>query len=347
MKINWQLYKKKLRRLEFSHRAQLAFLEDLSSLIEDGILPTQAIDTIGKVSKDVAGIVAKDISNTIARGQGLAEGMQPWFPRAVYEVVRAGEETGTLGPTLRSATESFKKRIGAIKEILNSLLYPVMVLILALVLTVFVKDSVLQSFVQIKPLTAWPGIGKNLYHFGYLLATWWWFYLALILIALTTIVLVLRNMIGPYRYYLDKVPILSLYRHSVAARFMVTLGLLISNGIVLKKALDILHKDAPPYLAWHLLLMEYRLSGGKDNIAEVLDTHLIRETDIIRLRVIAQCKGFEHALLSLGRQASQRTAEKIGRISRIAGALLLVTTALLAMFIVAGIYNISTILSTL
>lgn len=36
-----------------------------------------------------------------------------------------------------------------------------------------------------------------------------------------------------------------------AACFMETLGLLISNGAVLKKSLSIMHREAAPYLSWH------------------------------------------------------------------------------------------------
>lgn len=337
--------KKRLQKLQFTHREKLAFLEDLSSLVEDGVVATQAVEAISQVSKNITRVVANDIGYVIASGRGLAEGMQPWFPHTVYEIVRAGEESGTLSESLIIAAQSFKRGANATKELIHSLFYPVTVFIISLILLIFVKKTVLESFLKIKSYEQWPPIGRHLFHFGYLLQTWWWFYLALIILTIVFIVVLLRTVTGPIRFYIDKIPLLSLYRDSVAARFMETLGLLLSNGVIMKQAFNILHRDAPPYLAWHLLMMEFQLSGGKDNIADVLDTQLITESNLIRLRLMAKGRGVEQALINLGRQSSKHTVERIGRIGRIAGALFLIFTALMAVFVIAGIYNISSILA--
>lgn len=340
-----QVTKKRLRKLQFSRREKLAFLEDLSTLVDDGVVATQAIEAMSQVSNEITRTVAHDINLVIASGQGLAEGMKPWFPHTVYEIVRAGEESGTLNQSISVAAQSFKRGTNAIKELVHSIFYPITVFITSLVLLIFVKKTVLQSFLQIKPYDQWPMIGQHLFHFGYLMQTWWWFCLALIALIIIGLVMMLRTATGKIRNYIDKIPLLSLYRDVVAAQLMETLGLLLSNGVIMKQAFNILQKDAPPYLAWHLLMMEFRLSGGKDNIADVLDTQLISENNLVRLKLMAQGKGIEQALINLGRNSNRQTIEHIGRIGRIAGAIFLILTALVAVFIVAGIYNISSVLA--
>ena len=58
--------------------------------------------------------------------------------------------------------------------------------------------------------------------------------------------------------------------------------------------------QANPYVNSHLVMMEHLLSMGKTNIADVLETGLISESDLMRLRVMAEVKGFEHGLIRMG-----------------------------------------------
>ena len=127
---------------------------------------------------------------------------------------------------------------------------------------------------------------------------------------------------------------------------METLGLLISNGVVLKQALKIMHSNANPYLAWHLLSMEYRLGGGKDNIADVLDTGLISDFDLQRLRAIASGRGFAHALLRQGTYAAEQCRRAVSQTGKVAGGFLLLMGAMLAAFMIFGIYGVGSILGT-
>src|SRR3990172_13138321 len=139
------------QRLQFARRQQQAFLEDLCSLIKDGVPINQAIETIRDISSVITKRVAANSANQIAQGKLLANGMQGWFKRPLVEVVRAGESSGRLTATLTSATQSFSKQSHAVTGLINGLLYPLTVVILALAVTVFIKNSVLMSFAKIKP----------------------------------------------------------------------------------------------------------------------------------------------------------------------------------------------------
>ena len=121
---------------------------------------------------------------------------------------------------------------------------------------------------------------------------------------------------------------------------METLGLLLTNGIVLKRALALMQHQASPYLKWHLLLMEFRLSGGRDNIADVLETGLINPSTILRLKVIAKGKGFEQALVRLGRLTGEQNMKRISVVAKIAGGVLLTCGAAFAGFIIFAVYSV-------
>jgi type II secretory pathway component PulF len=331
--------------VQFTRKYQQAFLEDLASLIEDGVPASQAIDVIISVSIGISKKVAEAISMCIAKGQSLADGMQPWFSHAIVEMIRVGESNGALPQTLRACASTYTQYTNTMSTFITAVLYPLSVVILALGITVFIKSSVLSSFLSFKPLATWSDAGKTLYRLGSIMESAWW--LILLAIGILTFIInnVLKNLTGEMRRWIDELPLLSIYRATLAARFMEMLGLLIANGVVVRQALSTMQYDASPYLSWHLLQMEYHLSRGQENMGDVLDTNLISRNDLMRLRVIAKGKGFDQALISLGRQARIRTAKRIERTGKITGGLLLLAGTVIAMVIVFGIYTVGSSLT--
>ena len=330
----------------FTRSLQQAFLEDLAMLVEDGVPATQAIETIAEISDGVREKVALDMSKRIAEGKLLADGMRAWFARPIVEVVRAGEQGGTLASALSACAQSFGEQTHALRVMINALLYPIAVIILALIVTVFVKNSVLVDFAKIRPVKSWPLAGQHLYTLASLTQHDWWIGVLLIIALAVALAKLLQLLTGPSRRWVDQIPGLALYRQIAAAQFMETLGMLISNGVVLKKALSVLHFDASPYLSWHLLKMEYRLTGGSENIADVLDTDLIDKSDLIRLRVVGQSKGFAPALLSLGAKATRRNGKALEIIGKVSGGILLALGAAIAATLVFGIYLVGSGIAT-
>lgn len=228
----------------------------------------------------------------------------------------------------------------------QSMLYPFVVFVVALIMLVVIKTSVLTNFAEIKSIYQWPPIGQQLYALANFIQYWWWFVGFLVLAVIVGTYYMLQNFTGTTRHTIDNMPVLSLYRRLTAARFMETLGLLVTNGVSLRESLQIIHRHAQPYLSWHLMLMEFRLSGGKENIADVLDTQLLNRDDLIRLRVMAKGKGFETALVSLGRRALQRYGQSVSLTVRIFGGGLLCVGALVAAMIVFGIYSVGSVVAT-
>ena len=342
----FEAFNQKLQALQFSRKLQQAFLEDVSVLVEDGVPANQAIQTIAEITTGPTKIVADRILQKISEGKLIAEGMKGWFAQPIVEIIRAGEETGTLKENLSAAARALMEQSRGFTSLINSTVYPLTVVIMALGVSVFMKHSVLTSFEQIKPLILWPANGKLLYNVATFVENWWWVVLLVVVAIIFLVTRLLHELTGDVRKFADTLPVLSLYRDTTAARFMETLGLLLSNGIVLKRALVIIRAKASHYLRWHIYMMEFRLSGGRENIAEVIDTGLIQQSDILRLRVIAKGKGFEHALVRLGRLSGERTQKNIELTGKIIGFVLLGTGAAWAAFMIFTIYSVGSFIAT-
>ncbi len=332
-------------KLLFTTSEQQAFLEDLATLVDDGVPANRAIEVLGRVEKGPKRTVADYITSKISQGRPIAEGMQGWFAPAVVELVRAGEQGGTLAQNIHMAAESMGSRSETFSSLASSLTYPIVVIIAACAVLIYLNGSVFPQFAAIKPVEQWPSNGQQLIKMAIFLQNWWFMVIVAIVVAFVGFSIVLKNSVGDLRRSLDSLPPFNIYRQLTAAQFMETLGLLIANGVVFKQALKIVEQQASPYLLWHLVMMELRLGRGRGNIAEVLDTGLISDADIVRLKAIADAKGFEHALVRLGKAAAQRGTETVRKIGRILGSFLLVVAAGFAGFMIMGLYSVGSSLS--
>lgn len=329
---------RRVRRFQFGVKAQLAFLEDFYLLINDGIPANRAIEMIAQVTTGLTRDVALSIAQKISEGQPLAEGMRDWFTLNVVEVIRIGEESGSLPETIKSALSTLEQRSGTFTALAAAITYPLLVIVMACGVIVYLNLSVFIQFRAIKPITEWPEAGRDLVLAAHLIESWWWAVVILVIAFIIAARRILNNYTGEFRVFLDTIPPFSLYRRYVAARLMETLGLLVANGVVLKSALKVIQYQATPYLTSHLLMMEHLLAMGKGNVADVLSTGLLDYADILRLRVMAEVKGFEHGLIRMGIRGSEQSAQTMKFLSKIIGGILLTVGAMLIILIVRGIY---------
>jgi type II secretory pathway component PulF len=327
-----------IKRWQFGAKAQLAFLEDLYLLVNDGIPPNRAIEMLAQVTSGISRNVAASIAQKISEGQPLAEGMNKWFNPNIIEIIRVGEEGGALAETMKSAINTLSQRSGTMGAFISALIYPLLVIIMASSIIIYLNNSVFIQFRAIKPIEEWPAAGRQLVDVANLIQDWWWILIIGIFGSIFVMRKLLDNYVGELRPVLDKFPPFSIYREFAAARVMETLGLLVANGVIFKSAIKVMQYQANPYVASHLVMMEHLLSSGKSNVADVLSTGLINKQDVLRLRVMAEVKGFEHGLVRMGVHGAEQTTKTLKLIGKIFGGLLLGVGAGLIIIILRGIF---------
>lgn len=337
-KIYYEQLQKFLNKTRFGSKAQLAFLEDFYTLINDGIPANRAIEMMVHATEGINREVALYIGEKIAEGQPLAEGMRDWFNINITEIIRVGEQGGALNATVKSAINTLTQSSGAMTAFIGAIAYPLMVIIMACSIIVYLDGSVFMQFRNMKPLAQWPQAGRDLVGLANLIRHFWWLFIVGAIGAVLLMSKILNDYIGAFRSKLDSVPPFTLYKQFVAAHFMETLGLLVANGIVFKNALKVMQYRSSPYLTSHLVTMEHQLSTGKGNIADILDTGLIEEKDILRLRIMGEVKGFEHGLVRMGVRGAENTIKSLKVISKILGGVLMAVGGYLIVTIIKGIY---------
>lgn len=326
------------KHMRFGSKAQLAFLEDLYLLVNDGIPANRAVEMLAQVTTGLSREVALSIGQKISEGKALADGMREWFPESVVEIIRVGEEGGALNETIRSSINTMSQRSSSFGALASAVTYPLMVIVMACAIIVYLNNSVFIQFRNIKPIEEWPDAGRDFVSTANLIQTWWWLVILGVLGIIIFFRIMMNNYVGELRPVLDKFPPFSLYRRFAAARLMETMGLLVANGVVFKNAITVMQYQANPYMNSHLSLMQHLLGTGRGNVADVLSTGLIDDEDIMRLRVMAEVKGFEHGLIRMGVRGSEQTTKTMKLIAKIIGGVFLALGAYLIIVIVKGIY---------
>jgi type II secretory pathway component PulF len=326
------------KHILFGNKKQLAFLEDLYLLINDGIPANRAIEMMSQVSTGVTRDVAFSLSQKIAEGQPLADGMREWFSLNVVEIIRVGESGGALAQTIKSAINMLSQQGVAKGAFVAALLYPLLVITIACILILYLDTVVFAQFRLIKPEESWPPEGQRLVSVASTIRYFWF----IIIIGVIALAIILKQLMDKYvgglRPILDRYPPFSFYRQLVAARILETLGLLVANGVVFKSAISVMQTQANPYMLSHLSKMEQQLGMGKTNIADVLDTGLINDADLMRLRVMAEVKGFEHGLIRMGVRGAEQVTSTMKTIAKVFGGVLLAIGGYLIIMIIQAIY---------
>jgi type II secretory pathway component PulF len=213
-----------------------------------------------------------------------------------------------------------------------------MVIFMASVIIIYLNTSVFVQFRAIKPIDQWPDAGKQLVAVAELIQYWWWVVIVAVVVTVIALGRILDNYVGELRPLLDKFPPFNLYRRFASARVLETLGLLVANGVIFKSAIKVMKYQANPYVKSHLTMMEHLLSMGKSNVADVLSTGLIDKQDVLRLRVMAEVKGFEHGLVRMGVHGAEQTTKTLKFIGKIFGGILMGVGAGLIIIILRGIF---------
>jgi type IV pilus assembly protein PilC len=142
-----------------SQKEKIFFAEHLSLLIKGGIPLSEAIETLEKEAKSrVFRRALTDVSKKILEGQKLSKALEAYpkiFDKFFCNVVKVGEESGTLEENLRYLAQQLKSDYETKKKVSGALIYPTIVIILALIIAIYSTFFVLP---KITPFLRIPGV---------------------------------------------------------------------------------------------------------------------------------------------------------------------------------------------
>jgi len=191
--------------------------------------------------------VIQTLRDRIAGGAGLADAMaeqSAWFDELATSIVRVGENTGTLETALGQLAEFQEKAHRLRSRVTTALLYPAVVCLVGLAVTVFLMTYVVPQLLSTltetgRPLPAPTWIVKGASDF---LLTWWWAILAAaigLVIAVKALARTERGRLLLHRLVLRLPLVGDLAAKENTSRLATVLATLLRSGLVFDEAVRV------------------------------------------------------------------------------------------------------------
>jgi type IV pilus assembly protein PilC len=232
-----------------------SFTLQLANLLHAGMPLTMALRSMATLSaKGIPPEVAAQLRQDVTEGRSLADAMgrQPRiFPPIVINMVRAGEQSGSLEEVLRRQAAHFERFAEVQARFKSAMIYPLVVcgvgvsLVFFFMTVMLPKFSILFQSIQGLEL---PATTQLLIKSSRFLAQWWWF-LLIVLFALVLLFKRYRASTGGRRT-LDRLALrLPIFGKVISlnlfGQFSRTLGALLRNGVPVLQALRITEQIVP------------------------------------------------------------------------------------------------------
>jgi len=135
----------------YRQTAAARFARSLSTLLASGITLHQALKLVDRVvSNLVFSTVIAELGEALSRGDSLSAPLKETrcFPPLLVEMIRIGEESGTLDYTLNKTALFYEREVAYLVDRLGSLLEPILLLVVGLFIGLIVY-SVMSPMYQV------------------------------------------------------------------------------------------------------------------------------------------------------------------------------------------------------
>lgn len=243
----------------------------LGTLLQAGVTLPEALAALtDQVESPRFKGILSDISEKVNQGSSLADSMAAYpkvFPKLYINMIRAGEASGSLETVLFRLAEFLEKQIEMKGKISSAMVYPIVLSVLgAVIVTILMVGMVPKITGMFSEMNAeLPWNTKFLIWMSDMITGYWW---AIILLAWLTVWLFRRwrrteagKLTGDA--IVLRLPVVGeLVRKVAISRFARTLSTLLSSGVQLLQALDIVRS-----LLGNVVL-EKVITEARDNIRE-------------------------------------------------------------------------------
>ncbi len=231
-----------------SQKEKIFFTEHLSLMIKGGIPVSEAVETLKDETKSSTFKKALDnILKRILEGQRLSKSLELHpriFNKFFCSVVRVGEESGSLEESLKYLAQQLKSDYEMRKKVRGALIYPIIIIIVALIVALAVTFFVLPkitSLFQILEIELPLATRVLIKAASFLKRN---FILLIIGIIFLILIFKILQRLRFFKFYFDEInlsfPFVSrILKHLNLARFSRTFFTLLKSGMPILEALEI------------------------------------------------------------------------------------------------------------
>jgi type IV pilus assembly protein PilC len=336
-----------------AHRIKLkhivVFTRQLATLIDAGL---PILRSLFILQEQVESVIFKEkikqMSDDIEGGASLSEALSKHpkvFDKLYVNMVRAGEIGGVLEAILNKIAEFLEKRQALRGKVRSAMMYPITVLVLATVIVSFILLKILPKFQEIfQSLGAaeLPGITQMLVDASWILAHRGNFVLAGIII----LVVIYKQLIkrSGFRYFMHKMqlklPVFGdLFLKLAIVRFAGTLATLITSGVPILQALDIVRESSGNEVVSRTMMKVYQSVKDGETIHEPLKESKVFPPLVYHMVAVGEETGaIDHMLQKVAEAYEREIDDTVNALASILEPLMIVVLGVLVGFIVVALY---------
>ncbi len=285
----------------------LVFTRQFSVMIDAGLPLVQALDIIGtqadnKAFRDVLLAVKTKVESGATFAESLADHPKV-FDELFVQLVRAGEIGGILDTILQRLGAYIEKNEKLKRRVKGAMVYPSIVVVVAVGVTVVLLAFVTPTFEKMfKDFGgAMPAPTQVLIDLSHGLRNNWYVFAGVPVILVVAFKAFTRNPRGKelWHRFVLKAPVFGpLVRKIAVARFTRTLGTMISSGVPILDALEIVAKSAGNVVIEKgILYVRAKISEGK-NIAGPLAETKVFPPMVVQMIGVGEATGAMDQMLS-------------------------------------------------
>lgn len=324
------------------------FTRQLATLIDAG-LPIMRSLTI--LQEQVESVVFKgkigEMSKSIEQGSSLSDSMgqhKKIFDNLYVNMVRAGEIGGVLEAVLNRLADYMEKRQAIISKVRSAMMYPIVVLCLATVIVGIILIVIMPRFESIfNDMGAkLPGLTQALVNISHILTDYFLFVIAGIIVIVVILIRINKTREG--KYVFDriklKIPVFGdLLRKTAIVRFAGTLSTLITAGVPILQAIDIVRETSGNEVISRAMEKVYQSVKEGETIHEPLRAANVFPPLVIHMVAVGEETGAIDQMLTKVAEAYEREVEDtVDALTSILEPLLMVFLGVIIGIIVIALY---------
>ncbi len=228
-------------------RSNEAFLptvtRQLSVLLSSGVPLIEALQSLSDESKGFFGGILIAVRERVSQGASLSRAMEDFsgiFPDFYVNMIRSGEESGTLDKVLLRLADFLEGRSAVRSKVRSAMIYPLLMIGVSMVVLSFLFTFVIPKIVKIFSDTkaALPVLTRALIFISNIFTGYWWLIICIAIAA----VLFVRRFRATHGLLIDRMVLKSpgnIVQSLYYSRFARTLGFLLEGGLPMLRALNL------------------------------------------------------------------------------------------------------------
>lgn len=326
----------------------MTFTRQLATLIDAGLPIIRSLNILKEqvesvIFKEKITQIAKDIESGLTLSDSFAKHPKI-FDKLYVNMIRAGEMGGVLEIVLNKIATFLEKRQAMISKVRSAMMYPVVVLFLAIVIVGFILIKIMPKFAAIfTDLGATlPAPTAFLLYCSDLLIHKSLFVIAGVIVFVVVVQQIKKTEKG--KYYWDvmalKIPVFgTLNKKSAVARFASTLSTLITAGVPILQALDITRDSSGNEVLARAMVKVYNSVKDGETIHEPLSQCKIFPPIVYHMVAVGEETGAIDQMLAKVAEAYEREVEDmVDGLTALLEPLLIVSLGVMVGGIVVALY---------